>query len=273
MTDSNIYRAKAIDDGRWVSGELHTMSFRPHIHVSPIEKVDIDIATASKYTGWNDKKNKPIYEGDILAMVLPDNSSSRLFVVEWQHQVRHLKPLDGFEDDGTPVEITGWCFRLGCHRLLPSYIGHVGDYRRMEVVGNIYDNPGMIADLPESHTTGKHELIGNTCCLSNKPEVQVFMYDLKDSKGSWLARVILTSDGVYMSYSEYGNFFHYFTAPGKDGIRPFMLRITPDYFGQKLCEVEWNTAPTKVAAAAKRHAKYVLPVLQEAIRKQLDQEQ
>ena len=75
-----------------------------------------------------------------------------------------------------------------------------------------------------------------------------------------------------MSYSEYGNFFHYFTAPGKDGIRKFMLGITPDYFGYKLCEVEWNTAPTKVAAAAKRHAKYVLPVLQEAIKKQLEED-
>ena len=128
------------------------------------------------------------------------------------------------------------------------------------------------ADENEAKITGQRELIGNTCCLSNKPGVQVFMYDLKDDNGSWLARCFLTSDGVYMSYSEWGNFFHYFAAPGKDGIRKFMLGISDGYFANKLCEVEWNTAPTKVVAAAKRHAKYVLPVLQQAIREQLEKE-
>ena len=51
-----------------------------------------------------------------------------------------------------------------------------------------------------------------------------------------------------------------------------MLGISAGYFGGKLCEVEWNTAPKKVAAAATRHAQYVLPALQQAIREQLKYE-
>lgn len=34
MKRNHISRAKAIDDGRWVQGELHTMTHRPHIHMS-----------------------------------------------------------------------------------------------------------------------------------------------------------------------------------------------------------------------------------------------
>lgn len=266
----NLVRAKDLD-GKWVVGELHTMCSMPHIHLNPLQKTAINPDTISWFTGWRDKKDQPIFEGDIVKLVCPDDTV-RLFLVEWRKQVRTLKPLPGFEDDGTPVEITGWCFKWGPHRLLPSYIGHVPDYKRMEVIGNKWDNPVLLTDEAEAEQEGQRELIGNTCCLSNKPGVQVFMYDLKDQRGEWLARCFLISDGVYMSYSEYGNFFHYFAAPGKDGIRKFMLGITPDYFGYKLCEVEWNTAPTKVAAAAKRHAKYVLPVLQEAIRKQLEED-
>ena len=266
-----ICRAKAVDDGRWVVGEPHTMCSTPHIHISLLESVRVNPNTIGMFTGWFDKKGKPIFEDDILALTIPDGTT-RLFIVEWQRQVRHLAALKDFVPDGNPVEISGWCFTWGKNCLLPSVIGEVPDYNRMEIVGNVYDNRDLLEPGAEEKFHGQRELIGNTCCLSNKPGVQVFMYDLKDDNGSWLARCFLTSDGVYMSYSEWGNFFHYFAAPGKDGIRKFMLGISDGYFANKLCEVEWNTAPTKVAAAAKRHAKYVLPVLQQAIREQLEQE-
>ena len=52
-----------------------------------------------------------------------------------------------------------------------------------------------------------------------------------------------------------------------------MTKIDSDYFGYKLCEVEWFTSAKKVEMAARRHAKHVLPVLQEAIREQLKLEE
>lgn len=271
MNRQLVFRAKAIKNGEWVSGELHLKTFPPYIQMSMLETAHIDVETIGQFTGWRDKNDKPIFEGDILSLIIPDGSP-RLFVVEWHQQLRHLKSLKDFVDDGNAVEIAGWCFRWGNNLLFPSHIGHVSDYKRMEVIGNIYDNPELLSDEVEASITGKPELIGNTVCLSNKPGVQVFMYDLNDEHGDWLARVFLTSDGVYMSYSEFGNFFHYFNAPGKEGIRKFMLGISPGYFGGKLCEVEWNTAPKKVAAAATRHAQHVLPALQQAIREQLEHE-
>lgn len=274
MIDTNFVRAKAADDGRWVIGEAHLMATRPHIHISPLEKVDINPDTLCRYTGWRDRHNKPIFEGDILVHVIPDGTS-RLFSVVWKQQLRHLKPLENFVDDNNPVEISGWCFQWGSHYLLPSYIGHQPDYNRMEIVGNIYDNADLLtcdlAGVPAFE--GKRDLIGNTCCISNKPGIQVFMYDLKDEHGNWLARVILTSEGLFMTYSEWGNFFHYFNAPGKDGIRKFMLNIYDDYFAGKLCEVEWNTSTTKLRTAAKRYVKHVLPVLKVAIEEQLKKEE
>lgn len=271
MNRNIVFRAKSIEDGHWVSGELHTMAFRPHIHLNSLEKADIDPTTIGQFTGWRDKNEKPIFEGDIVSLVIPDGST-RLFVVAWGNQLRNMKPLPGFEDDDTPVEVTGWFFRWGGNYLLPSYIGHVPDYKRMTIVGNIYDNKEMLDDEYEASLEGEREMIGNTFCLSNKPDVKVFMYDLKDERGEWLARVILTSDGLYMAYSEYGNFYHVFNSPGKAGIRVFMTKISPDYFGGKLCEVDWYTSAKKVEMAARRHAKFVLPVLQEAICKQLAEE-
>ena len=138
-----ICRAKAVDDGRWVVGEPHIMSLQPHIHISPLESVRIDPNTLGRFTEWRDKNGKPIFEGDILSLILPDGSG-RLFIVEWQRQIRHLESLKDFEPDGNPVEISGWCFTWGKHRLLPSYIGEVPDYKRMEIVGNIHDNSDMV---------------------------------------------------------------------------------------------------------------------------------
>ena len=176
--NSNIFRAKAVDDGRWVVGEPHTMCSTPHIHISPLESVRVNPNTIGRFTGWFDKKGKPIFEDDILALTIPDDTT-RLFIVEWQRQVRHLAALKDFVPDGNPVEISGWCFTWGKNCLLPSVIGEVPDYNRMEIVGNVYDNRDLLEPGAEENFHGQRELIGNTCCLSNKPGVQVFMYDLK----------------------------------------------------------------------------------------------
>lgn len=47
-------RAKAVDDGRWVVGEPHTMCSTPHIHISSLESVRVNPNTIGMFTGWFD---------------------------------------------------------------------------------------------------------------------------------------------------------------------------------------------------------------------------
>ena len=98
--------------------------------------------------------------------------------------------------------------------------------------------------------------------------IQTFVYDLKDEKGRWLGRIVLTSDGFYFSFTEWYNFCGHWGAFGDD-FRKFLTTIDIDYFSRHICETEWNASTRKVVNAAKKHAKMILPVLQHVLRKEL----
>lgn len=108
-------------------------------HYYPI----IELHSIGQYTGLKDKNGKEIFEGDILRLTIPDGST-RHFVVEWATEDRKLMPLSGFEHDGNDIRISGWCFNWEGHRLYPSVIDGVSDNERMEIVGNIHDNPELL---------------------------------------------------------------------------------------------------------------------------------
>ena len=99
--------------------------------------------SVGQYTGLTDKSGNKIFEGDILRLTIPDGST-RHFVVEWANEDRTLKSLNGFQHDGNPIRISGWCFNWNGHRLYPSVIKGVPDNERMEIVANIHDNPDLL---------------------------------------------------------------------------------------------------------------------------------
>ena len=103
----------------------------------------VEVVHLCQYTGLKDKNGKKIFEGDILRLTIPDGST-RHFVVEWANEDRTLKPLNGFQHDGNPIRISGWCFNWNGHRLYPTVMGGVPDNERMEIVGNIHDNPDLL---------------------------------------------------------------------------------------------------------------------------------
>lgn len=103
----------------------------------------VEVVHLCQYTGLKDCNGKEIYEGDILHLTIPDGSI-RHFVVEWANESRTLKPLNGFRHDSNPIRISGWCFNWEGHRLYPSVIDGVPDNERMEIVGNIHDNPELL---------------------------------------------------------------------------------------------------------------------------------
>ena len=110
-----------------------------------IQNHEVEPKSVGQYTIMKDSKGNKIYEGDILRLTMPDGSI-RLFVVEWAEEDRKLMPLGGFEHDGNPVRISGWCFNWKGFRLYPTVIDGISDNEKMTIVGNVHDNPELLSD-------------------------------------------------------------------------------------------------------------------------------
>ena len=151
MNREILFRGKN-PNGEWVSGDLIlVIEEEPHIFYKTQEDIinerisneTVVKETVGQYTGLTDKNGNKIFEGDILHLTIPDGSI-RHFVVEWANESQTLRPLNGFRHDSNPIRISGWCFNWEGHRLYPSVIDGVPDNERMEIVGNIHDNPELL---------------------------------------------------------------------------------------------------------------------------------
>lgn len=123
-----LFRGKRMDNGKWVEGAFCPKNcddpFGPMVDRPSIIKLgepcdgfwfDVDPATVGQYTGLTDKNGKKIFEGDILldadepcVIVFEDCSWKEIYKNDWWSFI--------YEDDV------------------------------VEVIGNIHDNPELIAD-------------------------------------------------------------------------------------------------------------------------------
>ena len=65
--------------------------------------------------------------------------------------------------------------------------------------------------------------------------IQSYVYSLTTPNGGWLGQVVLTSDGMFASVTDWGNFSYAWRGFGKD-FREFILSLNNDYFGSKMAE-------------------------------------
>ena len=112
-----------------------------------IISVEVDETSVGQYTGLKDVKNKEIYEGDICKLIT-SVGEERFFEVKYGTVNRYIESYD-YAPNVNLCAITGFYFEyLKDYKLYPSVINSIPDNERMEVVGNIYENPQL---LEENH--------------------------------------------------------------------------------------------------------------------------
>lgn len=103
-------------------------------------------------------------------------------------------------------------------------------------------------------------------------QVTAKSYTLCNDDGSWLGQVVLTSDGMYSSVTDYGNMSFCWRHFGDD-FRSFLLGLNVDYFASKMYQgMAYMIYGKKYEQACNRYADKILPALQRVLKDEIDNE-
>jgi hypothetical protein len=95
-------------------------------------------------------------------------------------------------------------------------------------------------------------------------------YTLYTETGHWLGQVILTSDGMFASVTDYGNFSFSWRNYGSDEFKKFICQLNVDYFATKMATgMAYVVHGKKIDKACDLFAEKILPALQKVLRKEL----
>lgn len=150
MSRENKFRARRIDTGEWVYGDyfrtpltdensgadpkdgwFFLLGEQRHCIAQGGVAFVIDVAKLGQYTGLKDKNGKEIYEGDIL------NARHSLLAVQ-----KYYSNMEVFFDTVNGDWKCGPTHQNAC---LYSGLFQHGD--KLEVIGNIYENPELLKEV------------------------------------------------------------------------------------------------------------------------------
>lgn len=101
-------------------------------------------------------------------------------------------------------------------------------------------------------------------------EVKSKSYTLRGEKGEWLGQVVLTSDGMFASVTDYGNLSYTWTSFGSD-FRGFICSIDTYYFAKKMYQgMSYIFSGRKCEKACERFAEKILPPLQKVLSDEIE---
>lgn len=103
-------------------------------------------------------------------------------------------------------------------------------------------------------------------------EVKSKSYTLRDDSGSWLAQIVLTSDGMFASVTDYGNLSYSWRHTGEEDFRKFICQLDVGYFGTKMYTgMSYILYGKKCQQACDRYAEKILPPLQKLLKLDLEE--
>lgn len=93
-------------------------------------------------------------------------------------------------------------------------------------------------------------------------------YTLRDEAGNWLGQVVLTSDGMFASVTDYGNLSYAWRAFGDD-FKKFIIGLNVSYFSGKMASgMAYINYSRKTDRVCDKFAEMILPALQKALREE-----
>lgn len=147
-----LFRAKRIDNGEWVEGQYAyilnplTESGEPIKHLicngTNIFNDEIDPETLCQYTGLTDKNGNRIWENDIVSCEhekYPDDNPSEVYPL-LPESIKYTRNYAvEFINTGS-----SYGYRLRNKSIHFMLTGNVIQNHKIEVVGNIFDNPELL---------------------------------------------------------------------------------------------------------------------------------
>lgn len=129
-----LFRGKRLDNDKWAYGSFCMDALeqknglcgvdgfirRYDADVGKMQMHEVDRETAGQFTGLTDKNGKKIFEGDIVYSI----SYNKKGIVKW------------YEEHGA--------FMIYCHKEREVYLLYDNDFSKIEVIGNIHDNPELL---------------------------------------------------------------------------------------------------------------------------------
>lgn len=95
-------------------------------------------------------------------------------------------------------------------------------------------------------------------------------YTLRSENGGRLGQVVITSDGMFASVTDWGNLSYSWRSFGED-FRAFLTSINTSYFAGKLyAGIAYTASGRKVEQSCARYAERILPALQKVLKEELE---
>lgn len=152
-----LFRAKRIDNGKWVEG-YYVKAEGKHFIIKygmicgnndflsfDDEYYEIDPTTLSQFTGWKDSHENRIFENDVVEMVSSPKSSYK-YLIWWNREMNCMEAID-FRD----INFNGhdyWSYKV--HRDYETFCLMMqdpwGDFQDIKVIGNLFDNYDIVKE-------------------------------------------------------------------------------------------------------------------------------